>query len=96
MDRKSYLKVVDVKDLCKTEITADDSETFVPLVAFECRGLEVRSWTIRAARHFEPMQVRWTTETGNMIGGLGIPGFNISTIVDNGRLRKSRPVPSAP
>mmetsp|Transcript_2374 Transcript_2374/g.6934 ORF Transcript_2374/g.6934 Transcript_2374/m.6934 type:complete len:155 (-) Transcript_2374:230-694(-) len=41
---QSYLKIIDPKNLCKEEITAEDSEEWVALLAIECRGLEPVAW----------------------------------------------------
>eukprot|EP00616_Rhizochromulina_sp_CCMP1243_P017342 CAMPEP_0118962630 /NCGR_PEP_ID=MMETSP1173-20130426/894_1 /TAXON_ID=1034831 /ORGANISM="Rhizochromulina marina cf, Strain CCMP1243" /LENGTH=161 /DNA_ID=CAMNT_0006910915 /DNA_START=79 /DNA_END=564 /DNA_ORIENTATION=- len=43
-NKQSYLKIIDPKNLCKEEITAEDSEEWVALLAIECRGLEPVAW----------------------------------------------------
>ena len=35
---------MDVKKLTRDAITAEDSGTFVPIMGFDCRGLEITKW----------------------------------------------------
>mmetsp|Transcript_2264 Transcript_2264/g.3222 ORF Transcript_2264/g.3222 Transcript_2264/m.3222 type:complete len:162 (-) Transcript_2264:11-496(-) len=41
---KSTCSVIDIKNYTQKEISAKDSGKFVPIAAFECRGLEIISW----------------------------------------------------
>eukprot|EP00638_Chattonella_subsalsa_P010492 CAMPEP_0117748562 /NCGR_PEP_ID=MMETSP0947-20121206/9207_1 /TAXON_ID=44440 /ORGANISM="Chattonella subsalsa, Strain CCMP2191" /LENGTH=142 /DNA_ID=CAMNT_0005566283 /DNA_START=222 /DNA_END=650 /DNA_ORIENTATION=- len=41
--KQAHLNVVEIKNTTRA-LTGDDANTFVPVVAFDCRGLEVVGW----------------------------------------------------
>mmetsp|Transcript_10891 Transcript_10891/g.16894 ORF Transcript_10891/g.16894 Transcript_10891/m.16894 type:complete len:162 (-) Transcript_10891:319-804(-) len=41
--KQAYLNVIQIKNQTR-DITGQDANTFVPVVAFDCRGLEVVGW----------------------------------------------------
>jgi len=42
--KQCTINFMDVKKLTRDAITAEDSGTFVPIMGFDCRGLEITKW----------------------------------------------------